>query len=187
MPTVNPMLYHARPEVETGRPAMEIHTYDILDKLHIPFLRIDHDALYTMKDCSYIDAMLGTEVCKNLFLCNSQKTSFYLLMMPGTKKFKTSVFSKQIGSSRLSFAPPEYMHDLLGLAPGSVTILGLIHDTKHRVRLYMDKTIAESTYLGCHPCTNTASLRIKTQDIFEKFLPFTGHTAEFVELPDDPL
>ncbi len=160
MPTVNPMLYHARPEVETGRPAMEIHTYDILDKLHIPFLRIDHDALYTMKDCSYIDAMLGTEVCKNLFLCNSQKTSFYLLMMPGTKKFKTSVFSKQIG---------------------------LIHDTKHRVRLYMDKTIAESTYLGCHPCTNTASLRIKTQDIFEKFLPFTGHTAEFVELPDDPL
>ncbi len=186
MSTVKSIVYHGRPEIETGRPSVEIYTYDILDKLHIPFLRVDHEAVHTIADCSHVDAMLEIEICKNLFLCNHQKTAFYLLLMPGAKKFKTSVFSKQIGSSRLSFAPPEYLKDLLGLTPGSVTILGLIHDTKHQVRLFMDRAIAESTYLGCHPCINTASLRIKTQDIFETFLPFTGHTAQLVDLPDEP-
>lgn len=185
MPVIDPTVYHSRPETKEGRLPKEIRTYDVLDSLQIPYRRIDHEVMNTIADCNQVDKLLGIEICKNLFLCNSQKTEFYLLMMPGSKKFRTAVFSKLIGSSRLSFAPPEYMDELLDLTPGSVTILGLMNDTSHRVHLYMDREVAESEYIGCHPCINTSSLRIKTSDIFEKFLPYTGHTPGIVDLPDD--
>lgn len=185
MPFIDTTIYHSRPQTNEGRLPKEIRTYDLLDSLHIPYLRIDHEVMNTVADCDQVDKLLGIEICKNLFLCNNQKTEFYLLMMPGSKKFKTSVFSKLIGSARLSFAPPEYMEQLLDLTPGSVTILGLMNDTDHRVHLYIDKDIANSEYIGCHPCINTSSLRIKTSDIFEKFLPRTGHTAGIVELPEE--
>lgn len=185
MPFIDTTIYHSRPQTNEGRLPKEIRTYDLLDSLHIPYLRIDHEIMNTVADCDQVDTLLGIEICKNLFLCNSQKTEFYLLMMPGSKKFKTSVFSKLIGSARLSFAPPEYMEQLLNLTPGSVTVLGLMNDTDHRVHLYIDKDIANSEYIGCHPCINTSSLRIKTSDIFEKFLPRTGHTAGIVELPEE--
>lgn len=62
-----------------------------------------------MAACEEVDKLLGATICKNLFLCNSQKTNFYLLMMPGDKKFITKELSAQIGSARLSFASPEFM------------------------------------------------------------------------------
>ncbi|MBO5278649.1 MAG: prolyl-tRNA synthetase associated domain-containing protein [Lachnospiraceae bacterium] len=184
MPAIDPTIYTARPDTNEGRLAKEIRTYDVLDSLDIPYLRVDHEIMNTVADCDQVDKLLGIKICKNLFLCNSQKTEFYLLMMPGDKKFRTAIFSKLIGSARLSFASPEYMEELLDLTPGSVTVLGLMNDKTHRVHLYIDKEVAEAEYLGCHPCINTSSLRIRTSDIFEKFLPYTGHTAGIVELPD---
>lgn len=183
MPVIDPCIYDSRPASDVGRLDKEIRTYDVLDMLGIPFLRVDHEVMNTIADCEHVDEMLGINICKNLFLCNSQKTEFFLLLLPGNKKFKTGVFSKLIGSPRLSFAPPEYMEELLDLTPGSVTILGLMNDTSHKVHLYMDKDIADSEYMGCHPCINTSSLRIKTSDLLEKFLPYTGHTVGIVELP----
>ena len=185
MPAIDPTIYTSRPATNDGRLAKEIRTYDVLDSLNIPYLRVDHEVMNTIADCNQVDEMLGIDICKNLFLCNSQKTEFYLLLLPGHKKFKTAVFSKLISSARLSFASPEYMGQLLDLTPGSVSILGLMNDTEHRVHLYIDKAIADSEYFGCHPCINTSSLRIKTSDIFEKFLPYTGHTAGIVELPEE--
>lgn len=181
---IDKTLYTGRPADAQNRLPKEIRTYDLLDSLHISYQRLDHDALPTIEACHDIDRLLGTEVCKNLFLCNAQRTDFYLLMMPGAKKFKTAALSKQIGSSRLSFAEPEFMEEFLDITPGSVSILGLMNDKANRVRLLIDEDVIKNhPYIGCHPCINTSSLKIKTQDILDKFLPFVTHPYTLVHLP----
>ncbi|MBP3206194.1 MAG: prolyl-tRNA synthetase associated domain-containing protein [Lachnospiraceae bacterium] len=176
-------LYEGRPENVTGRLEREVKVYDLLDSLGIKYFRTDHGPADTMEACHEIDAVLETLVCKNLFLCNRQQTQFYLLMMPGDKPFKTKDLSKQINSARLSFASPEYMEEFLHISPGSVSIMGLMNDTENRVQLLVDKPVIESEDLGCHPCVNTSSLKMRTKDVFEKFLPAVHHEAIVVDLP----
>lgn len=174
-------LYTTRPDPE-GRLPREMAVYDLLERLEIPFIRADHDAAMTIEACQGVDELLGTEICKNLFLCNAQKTKFYLLLMPGSKQFKTKDLSKQIGSSRLSFAPAEYMEKYLGVTPGSATVLGLMNDTDHQVQLIIDEDVAAQEEFGCHPCINTSSLKLKTSDVLDKLLPALGYTPVFVKL-----
>ena len=178
-------LYEGRPADTSGREDKEIRTYDLLDSLQVPFVRVDHDALPTIEACREVDQLLGTEICKNLFLRNAQKTDFYLLLMPGNKKFKTAVLSKQIGSARLSFGEPEFMEQLMDLTPGSVTVLGLMNDTENKIRLLIDRDVMENhAFIGCHPCINTSSLKLKTQDLITKILPAIHHDYTLVDLPD---
>ncbi len=169
-----------RPADLAGREEKEIRVYDLLDQLQIAYQRMDHARADTMADCVGIDEVLQAQICKNLFLCNTQKTRFYLLMVAGDKKFKTGDVSKQIGSARLSFAPYEYMETYLDILPGSVSVMGLMNDKENRVQLLMDHELLESEYFGCHPCVNTASMRIKTQDLLDKFLPAVGHVPVMV-------
>lgn len=177
-------LYTGRPADAAGRLPKEIRTYDLLDQLGISYQRLDHDPTATIQDCHDVDKLLGIEICKNLFLCNAQKTDFYLLMMPGTKKFKTAILSKQIGSARLSFAGPEYMQEFLDITPGSVSVLGLMNDKNRRVRLLIDQSVVEEhEYVGCHPCINTSSIKIRTADLLETFLPYIHHPYTLVDLP----
>ena len=129
-----------------------------------------------------IDKVLDVVICKNLFLCNRQKTSFYLLMMPGDKKFKTRELSSQINSARLSFADPADMLKYLDIEPGAVSIMGLMNDKNHAVQLLIDEDVLKDEYLGCHPCVCTSSLKLKTADVTEKFLPATGHVYQTVHL-----
>ena len=175
-------LYEGRPETAEGRLEREMRTYDYLDRLGIRYQRTDHEMANTMEACNEIDAILGVIICKNLFLCNRQKTAFYLLMMPGDKKFKTKELSAQINSARLSFAGPEDMLRLLDIEPGSVSIMGLMNDHDREVRLLIDEDVLKDEYIGCHPCVCTSSLKIRTKDITEKFLPATGHGWETVHL-----
>ena len=156
--------------------------YGLLDSLDIPYMRLDHDETPTVEYCREVEKLLGIEICKNLFLYNRQMTSFYLLMMPGNKEFRTKNLSAQINSSRLSFANEENMLRLLGTRPGSVSVLGLMNDTGHSVKLLIDKDILKNEFIGCHPCVNTSSLKIVLKDILGKFLPHTGHEPVFVEL-----
>lgn len=179
---IDPTLYQGRPADETGRLPKEIRTYDLLDRLQIPFLRIDHDRMDTIADCENVDQLLGIEICKNLFLCNTQKTNFYLLLMPGRKKFRTADLSKQIGTARLSFAPAEFMEAFLDITPGSVSIMGLMNDRDNRVRLLIDEDVLSAPELGCHPCINTSSIRLSTADVLDKFLPAVHHTYTAVRL-----
>ncbi|MFA9422609.1 MAG: prolyl-tRNA synthetase associated domain-containing protein [Sedimentibacter sp.] len=178
---IDKTLYSGKPSDE-NRLQKEILTYDLLEKLDIPYVRVDHDALNTIEDCVDVDSILGMEICKNLFLCNGSKTEFYLLLLPGTKKFQTKILSKQMGISRLSFAGSEYMEEFLNITPGSVSILGLMNDKQHKVQLLIDREVAESEYFGCHPCINTSSLKMKMSDILNKFLPYTGHKPIIVEV-----
>ena len=176
-------LVNGRPENNEGRLPKEIRVYDFLDDLGIAYARVDHEAAMTMEACVAIDAVLETAMCKNLMLCNRQCTEFYILLLPGDKKFKTSVLSKQIGSSRLSFASGEYMEAFLDITPGSLSVLGLMNDHEHRVQLLIDRDVLEGEYIGCHPCINTASLKLRTADLIEKIIPAMGHEPTYVDLP----
>ena len=181
-------LVNGRPENEEGRLEKEIRVYDLLDSLGVKYQRIDHEAAMTMEACEEIDRTLskgeekGVAICKNLFLCNRQETDFYLLLIPGDKPFKTKYLSAQIGSSRLSFAKPEYMERYLDTTPGSVSIMGLMNDHENKVQLLIDEDVLKDQWFGCHPCINTSSLKIRTKDLVEKIIPAMGHEPKIVKL-----
>ena len=175
-------IFEGRPAPQ-GRLDKEMAVYDLLDSLAVPYTRMDHEAVYTIDGCQDVDRLLGIHLCKNLFLCNTQKTKFYLLMMPGEKRFITGQFCRQIGSARLSFAPEEFMQEYLRITPGSVSVMGLMNDREHHVQLVIDQDILDEQYLGFHPCINTASMRISMKDLLEKVLPAMWHDYMVVDLP----
>ena len=175
-------LQNGRPADCTGRLDKEIRCYDLLDSLAMPYQRIDHEPANTMEACAAIDEALQATICKNLLLCNRQQTDFYLLMIVGDKVFKTSQLSKQIGSSRLSFAGAEHMEALLDITPGSVSVLGLMNDKEKKVQLLIDEDVLKGEYFGCHPCINTSSLRLKTADLLETIIPAMGHDFRTVTI-----
>lgn len=175
-------LVKGRPDTDTGRMEKEIRVYNLLDSLGIDYWRIDHEAAYTMEACEEIDKALNAAICKNLFLCNRQKTAFYLLMIPGDKTFKTKELSHQINSSRLSFADAQDMIKYLDTAPGSASIMGLMNDADNHVQLLVDEDVLSAEYLGCHPCINTSSLRMKTSDVFGPVLSAMHHSMTPVHL-----
>lgn len=178
---IDKTLYRGRPEqVRTER---EERCYDLLDSLGVEYFRVDHEHADTIEACREVESLLGCTICKNLFLTNRQQTDFYLLIMPGTKPFKTKYLSAQIGSSRLSFGGAEDLERLLGVTPGSVSVLGLMNDREKRVRLLLDRDLLSERDFGCHPCLNTSSLRFSTAELLEKVLPALGHEPTYVNLP----
>ncbi len=177
---IDKTIYRTRPE--NVRIPKEERCYDLLDSLGVGYERIDHDAVDTIEGCEEISSLLGINICKNLFLTNSKRDKYYLLMLEGEKQLVTKELSKKIGSTRLSFGTPDKMAEFLDLTPGSVSVLGLMNDKDMKVELLIDLDIKNSEYFGCHPCINTSSLRIKTSDLLEKILPAVGHTPTFVEI-----
>jgi Ala-tRNA(Pro) deacylase len=179
---IDQTLYTGRPDNFTLRLPKEQRVYTLLDSLGLSYTRIDHDPTETIESCHEVERLLDIRICKNLFLCNAQKTSFYLLMMPGDKKFRTAVFSKKMGCSRLSFADAAHMEEYLDITPGSVSVLGLMNDPENHVRLVIDEDILKDEYIGCHPCINTSSLKIKKDDLIGRILPAIHHEYTPVEL-----
>ena len=177
------ILEKGRPVNIEGRLEKELRVYDLLDSLGIQYERVDHEEANTMEACAEIDKVLAPAViCKNLFLCNAQKTKFYLLMIREDKKFLTKDISKQINSARLSFGPAEYMEQFLDITPGSVSVLGLMNDKEKQVTLLVDEDVLQAEYFGCHPCVNTSSLRLKISDVFGTFLQKVDHAYTVVKL-----
>ena len=148
----------------------------------IVYQRIDHETLMTIEACKDVDKVLDAVICKNLFLCNRQETNFYLLLLPGDKKFKTKEVSSQLGVARLSFGNETYMEKFLDITPGSVSILGLMNDKENHVQLLIDEDLLKEPYIGCHPCINTSSLKINMKDMMEKIIPAMKHEPIFVKL-----
>lgn len=193
-------IYKGRPEDTSNRQPRETRVYDLLDSLGIEYERLDHDPAMTMEVCAQIDAAFERTtleafksdlaedkakhaiICKNLFLCNRQKTKFYLLMIPGDKKFLTKDLSQQINSARLSFADGEAMQKYLDVLPGSVSVMGLMNDADNVVQLLIDSDVLQSEYVGFHPCMNTSSLRLKLKDLTDKILPAIHHEPIVVKL-----
>ena len=177
------ILENGRPEQTTDRLDKEIRVYDMLDDLGISYQRVDHEPAMTMEDCIAVDRVLGATMCKNLLLCNRQKTVFYLLLMPDDKVFQTKELSAQLGISRLSFASADAMEEYLDITPGSLSILGLMNDNDLRVNLVIDAAVLEGECIGVHPCINTSSLKLKTSDLTNIIIPHMKHTPTIVHLP----
>ena len=159
--------------------------YALLDELNIPYRKIEHEAAGSMEELLEAQEKLGAVICKNLFLCNRQKTVFYLLLIPGGKRFKTSVVSKLIGSSRLSFGEEDKLYELLGVHPGAITPLGLAFDGEHQVNLLIDRDVLSLEEIGMHPLVNTASLAMKTEDLLQVFFKHTGHEPHILDIPEE--
>lgn len=176
------MVHKGRPQDLCGRDEMEIKVYDFLDSLNIEYETAEHPSAGDMEACKEIEKELKAPICKNLFLCNRQKTVFYLLMMPGDKPFKTKELSSQINSARLSFADENDMKKHLGTAPGAASVLGLMNDKQGEVQLLVDEDVLKEALIGCHPCVNTSTIKLKTNDIFEKILPAVNHNYITVRL-----
>lgn len=177
------VIQKGRPENTEGRLEKEIKVYDLLDELGIDYERVDHEPAETMEACAEIDEILAPAViCKNLLLCNRQQDKFYLLMIKEDKKFKTKEISQQINSARLSFAPSEYMERFLDITPGSVSVMGLMNDVQNNVQLLVDEDVINAEYVGCHPCINTSSIRLKSEDVFGAFLKAVHHDYKTVVL-----
>ncbi len=174
--------YFGRPK--NRRSAQEEACYGLLDSLNIPYARADHDAAMTIELCHQVEVVLEAKICKNLFLCNRQKTDFYLLLIDGDKIFKTKYLSSQLGCSRLSFAEGAQMEALLGVQPGSASVLALRNDKAQKVRLVIDRSVLNKDYFACHPCINTATVSFLTRDLEEKLLPALGHVPTIVDLPE---
>lgn len=175
-------LFTGRPVDLSGRLEREIRVYDFLDNLGINYVRTDHEPAQTMEDCNRIDKVLDVLICKNLFLCNRQKTAFYLLLMPGDKPFKTKELSSQINSARLSFAGEDKMLEYLDIKPGAVSVMGLMNDKENNVKLLVDEDVLKDEYIGCHPCVNTSSIKLRTKDVFDRFLKAVNHEYTTVKL-----
>ena len=175
-------LFKGRPQDLSNRLDREVRVYDFLDSLGIEYIRTDHEPAQTMEDCNRIDKVLDVLICKNLFLCNRQKTVFYLLLMPGDKPFKTKELSSQINSARLSFATEDKMLEFLDIEPGSVSVMGLMNDKENNVNLLVDEDVLKGEFIGCHPCVNTSSIKLKTTDVFDKFLKYVNHDYTTVKL-----
>ena len=178
---IGPNIYSTRPEKK--RTPIEEQCYDFLEKFHVPFERVDHEQANTIEACLEVEKILGCEICKNLLLTNRQMTDLYLLLMPGSKPFLTKYLSRQLNCARFSFATADQMFTHLGVTPGSVSVLGLIHDKDNSVRLLIDSDLLSDEYLGCHPCMNTSSLKLRMVDILQIVIPATNHKITYVDLP----
>ena len=149
--------------------------------LGIPHEYHEHAAAHTMADCLALPyAAPDVTFCKNLLLCNTPKTAFYLYVTVPDKPFRTGDISKRLGSSRLSFAPSECLQDMLRLESGSLSPLGLWFDDEQRIRLAFDKDVQRAGRIAFHPCDNTATVLFDQQVFFEQVVPALGHEAIFI-------
>ncbi len=174
-------------EIKTAPPEeykneLQKSVYETLERLSIPFERVDNDEALTMEDCIAIDKALSTKTAKALFLCNRQKTNFYLFVTAGDKPFVTKDFGKALEISRVSFAPPEIMLDMLGTIPGCASILSVLKDGESRVKLVIDKEVISAPEFASPDCTTTGYIKIGTDDILNKYLPETGHKPIIIEV-----
>jgi len=154
--------------------------YRFLEDLGVSFLRADHPPADTMEACEAIGEALDAHVPKNLWLCNRQKTDFYLLVMPAGRPFHTKDITKPLGCSRLSFAPEEPLAEYLHIRPGSVSPLGLLFDRDRKVRLVLDRELLRFPALAFHPCRNHSTVRVTLDDFTDRILPALGHGSGWI-------
>lgn len=156
--------------------------YATLEKLNIPFERVSTDEAITMEDCVLINEKLNMNMVKTLFLCNRQKTAFYLFITTGDKPFSSKNFSNALSISRVSFAPAELMEEMLGTKIGSATVFSALLDEDNDVNIVVDKDVANEEYYGCSDGTTTGYMKLLTADILGKFLDYTKHQPIVVEV-----
>ena len=173
-------IYTVAPEHERGE--HETTVYKELDRLGIKYERVDNDTVETMEECVEISEKLGAEIRKTIVVCNRQKTDFYLVILPAGKRFDSKLFAAMMHTARVSFASPEDMQRVIGLTPGEASVMGILNDPEGKVKVVIDKAVADAEWFACNPGANTSHLRFKTKQLINNFLPAEGHKAEIIML-----
>ncbi len=161
---------------------LEENVYTKLNELNIQFDRVDNDTVEAMEECVEISNKLGAEIRKTIIVCNEKKTQFYLVVLPAEKRFDSKLFRDKMGCSRVSFAKAEDMQEILGVVPGSATIMSVINDKDNIVKVAIDKEVADSEFFACNTGENTRHIKIKTSDLLNVFLPNVNHEPTIIEL-----
>jgi len=156
--------------------------YQTLGRLQIPYERVDTEEAITMEDCIRINDKLDMKMVKTLFLCNRQKTRYYLFITKGEKAFSSKDFSNQLKISRVSFAPAEMMENMLGTKIGAATVFSALLPEASDVQIILDKEVVNEKYYGCSDGTTTSYMKIETGFLINKFLPYTKHVPVIVEV-----
>ncbi len=159
---------------------LQERAYDALEKLGINFERVDNSPAASMEDCQVIGEKLGTEVVKNIFLCNRQQTMFYLFITRADKPFSTKDFGKALQISRVSFAPADKLMEMLGAEHGAATVFCLLMDPEHKVRYIIDKDVLDSLeYIGCPDGTLTSYMKVPVETLL-RIPELSGHTPTII-------
>lgn len=153
-----------------------------LESWGVPYQMVEHAPAMSMDDLPPIVEKLGPPFFRNLFLCNRQKTEFYLLLIVGDKPFRTAEVSKKLGVSRLSFGDADTLLDMLGVTPGGVNPLSLLFDPEHKIHLVIDADILEWERACMHPGVNTKSIAMSMDDFKTIVLPKLGHEPVILSL-----
>lgn len=156
--------------------------YSTLEKLEIPFERVDTNEAVTMDDCILINEKLNMKMVKTLFLCNRQQTEFYLFVTTADKPFRSKEFSNALGVSRLSFAPVELLQERLGTKIGAATVFGVLLDTKNEIQVIFDKDVLSGNCYGCSDGTTTGYMKIRMAQIVDDFLNFATHKPIIIQI-----
>lgn len=172
-------VYTAVPE--TFSTPLQEKVYQVLQELGMEFQRVETEEVITMEDCKQINERLEMDMVKTLFLCNRQKTNFYLFVTCGDKPFKSKEFSQALEIARVSFASAEQMNSMLGTKIGAATIFSTLLPEAAKVQLVLDKDVCDKGYYGCSDGTTTGYLKLKTEDILQKFLPYVKRKPRIIQ------
>jgi Ala-tRNA(Pro) deacylase len=157
--------------------------YRLLDELKIPFEYYEHPPAPTIEEARKYWKDIEATHCKNLFFRNHKGNRHYLVIIEHSRDLSIHDLEKRLKQGKLTFASEKRMNQYLGLAPGSVSPFGLIHDRTRHVYLFLDENLKKSEKISFHPCINTASLVIRFSD-FEHFLAWTQNKYEYLGLYD---
>ena len=162
--------------------SVEDEVCEYLNGIGVAFQRLDHERVSSMEECKIVEARLGGVVARNLFLTTTPRNAYYLLLAHPESAFRTSIVSRQAGSSRLSFADESDVKRLLNAHAGAISPFGLIYDTQKRVGLLIDKKLYKEEYWVFHPLENTSSVKLKRDDFLNVFLTSLGRAAIAVDM-----
>ena len=154
---------------------------DALQALDIPYELFEHPPVNTGDEAAVHWKAIPGAAVKNLFLRNKKGDRHYLVILGIEKQADLRQLVKVIGDDRLSFGSPERLQKYLGVTPGSVSPLGLVHDSGRAVRVIVDSDLRAADRLIFHPNDKTASLTISGSD-FQRFLADRGNSVRWISL-----
>lgn len=157
------------------------NVYKKLDELNIKYKKVEHKAVFTMEEMAELNLENEDEIVKNIFIRDDKKTNYYLVLIAGNKRVNLKELRNNLGLRPLTFASEDDLERYLGLHKGSVTVLGVLNDTNHIVKVLIDEDIKKFQEIGVHPNENTASIWLKLEDI-EKILNYTENDYEFIKI-----
>lgn len=156
--------------------------FSVLARLHIEYVRHDHEPVYTCEAAARAVPNLGEAAhTKNLFLRDKKGRRHWLVVTLCSKAVDLRALAPLVGADNLSFASAERLAQYLQLTPGAVTALALIADRQHNVQLVVDADVWEHEAMCCHPLVNTSTLVLSRRDL-QRFFEFTGHQPQIVKV-----